>query len=142
MSEIANAKWSEWEPVDPKTPVDKDGWLLDDGWTPVVGEEYVDISGDDWVKVDPLEEVSGNPIITEEFVYDVPLTETTMVRARIYPWSRNDEAPEIRYDVRVWYLRKRDLEWRPSQKGLSVPKDKLRDLLAAVQALVEEAESS
>ena len=75
--------------------------------------------------------------LEDEVVLDVlELTPSSQIRARRYTWDG-----QTRYDLRWFVLRKRDGQWVATQRGVSVPKEKLPDLLVAVRALVAAAES-
>jgi transcriptional coactivator p15 (PC4) len=63
----------------------------------------------------------------------IELTDTSQLRARLYTF--NDV---LRADLRIFVFRKKEQEWVPTRRGVSVPADQLPELAQAVQALVEE----
>lgn len=67
----------------------------------------------------------------EEVVAEIEVTPRSRILARVYEWHL-----ELRFDIRVFAQRK-DGSWGPTKRGLSVPTEKLPELLAAVQALIE-----
>jgi hypothetical protein len=71
----------------------------------------------------------------EEVVAEIEVTPRSRILARVYEWRL-----ELRFDIRVFAQRK-DGSWGPTKRGLSVPKEKLPDLLQAVQKLLEASES-
>lgn len=71
----------------------------------------------------------------EEVVAEIEVTPRSRILARVYEWHL-----ELRFDIRVFAQRK-DGSWGPTKRGLSVRKEKLPDLVKAVQKLVEAATS-
>jgi hypothetical protein len=93
-----------------------------EGWRSVSVAEAS--TWDDWDD-DPYEEV----------VAEIEVSPRSRILARVYEWRS-----ELRFDIRVFAQRK-DGSWGPTKRGLSVPKEKLPDLVKAVQKLVEAATS-
>jgi hypothetical protein len=71
----------------------------------------------------------------EEVVAEIEVTPRSRILARVYEWRL-----ELRFDIRVFAQRK-DGSWGPTKRGLSVPKENLPDLLAAMQKLLEASDS-
>jgi hypothetical protein len=71
----------------------------------------------------------------EEVVAAIQVTPRSRILARVYEWHL-----ELRFDIRVFAQRK-DGSWGPTKRGLSVPRQKLPDLLQAVQKLLAASES-
>ena len=71
----------------------------------------------------------------EEVVAEIEITPRSRILARVYEWRL-----ELRFDIRV-FAQRQDGSWGPTKRGLSVPKEKLPDLLQAVQKLLAASES-
>ena len=62
-------------------------------------------------------------------------------RSEIYRVSLNEFKGKLLCDIRIWYLDADD-NYQPGKKGVSVPVEKLDELIAALQSAKNESSNS